>query len=97
MIRPVALLLGLLAAPALAQPCLQAPWRDSPCPNLMYQAVNGEEGARMLCVCQPDFAHLQKVPETAAGQTLRVKELERIAASYNLSDSELRQALRLAD
>lgn len=90
-------MLALMAGPAMAGPCLQAPWREQPCPNLRYLSVLGDNGARMMCVCTPDFDHLQSVPETAAGKTLRVRELERIAASYQLSESELNQLLNLPD
>jgi len=96
-VRAGLLLLALLAGPALADACLQAPWREQPCPNLRYLSVTGEDGARMVCVCPPDFAHLQAVPDTVAGKALREKELERIAASYQLTDAELGQILQLQD
>ncbi|MBY6187579.1 hypothetical protein KUV89_13200 [Marinobacter hydrocarbonoclasticus] len=92
-----ALLLMLMTGPAIAGPCLEAPWRDQPCPNVRYQSVIGDNGARMVCVCAPDFDHLKTIPDTVAGKALRTKELERIAASYALSDSEVRQLLQLED
>lgn len=95
--RAALLMLALMAGPALAGSCLQAPWREQPCPNLRYLSVMGERGARMLCVCAPDFDHLQVVPDTVAGKTLRARELERIANSYQLTQSELQQLLKLAD
>ncbi|GAA4874179.1 hypothetical protein [Ferrimonas pelagia] len=93
----VCALSALLITPLAAEPCLQGSWRTEACPNVIYQSIEEQEQRRILCVCLEDFQHLRQPLDASnnARLLLQKRELERLAASYDISMPNVQRVLRL--
>lgn len=68
--------------------CIEAPKRDSPCPNLIYSSFHSSGGNVLFCLCKRDKAPLLELLKNGKS-TNKMKLIRQLVSQQRLTKPEL--------